>query len=124
MNSFKILHGIDVVNISRDEFKQKSFAQRIMTSHEFNFYNDISTNEQKTVFLASIFACKEAVMKAYNLSYGYKEICIKKTSSSRQLYINDQLQENVVVSVSYVDNLIFVSVFGLNIDINKNQDRN
>ena len=55
--------GIDIVKISRFENKDIHFIKRVLTEKELLFYNNL-IEEKKTQYLASRWACKEAIYKA------------------------------------------------------------
>lgn len=55
--------GIDIVKISRFENKDIHFIKRVLTEKELLFYNNL-IEEKKTQYLASRWACKEAIFKA------------------------------------------------------------
>lgn len=106
-----IINGIDLVNISRVEFTDQSFAERIMVDLEYDYYLKLS-DQLKINYVASVFACKEAVMKAFNLEYGYKQIYIKKTEHQRLVYLDGIYQDNLSLSISYADHFVVASLVG------------
>lgn len=55
--------GIDIVKISRFENKDIHFIKRVLTEKELLVYNNL-LEEKKAQYLASRWACKEAIFKA------------------------------------------------------------
>lgn len=54
--------GIDIVKISRFENKDIHFIKRVLTEKELLVYNNL-LEEKKAQYLASRWACKEAIFK-------------------------------------------------------------
>ncbi|AJQ45520.1 hypothetical protein JM47_03040 [Ureaplasma diversum] len=108
-----IINGIDLVNLTRNEFNDPAFAKRIMVQQEYDHYLEL-VDQAKVKYVASTFACKEAVMKAFKLTYGYKQIYIKKTEHCRLVYLNGIYQDNLTLSISYADQFVIASLVGFN----------
>lgn len=109
----KLVHGIDIIEWNREELNNPSFAKRILVDDELKYYLQLNSLKEKNRYLASIFASKEAVMKAFKLKYGYNDILILKTKNERQVYLNKILIKELVLSISYTENYVVASVVGL-----------
>ncbi|MBU4690747.1 4'-phosphopantetheinyl transferase superfamily protein [Mycoplasma zalophi] len=67
--------GIDITSISRFLNKNDEFAKRILSSEEFKEYQTINN---KSKYLATRWAIKEAIFKADNTFNTFSNINIKK----------------------------------------------
>ncbi len=67
--------GIDLTKVSRFKDKELQFAKRILTEKEFSFF-ELSNN--KTKFIATRWAIKEALFKADNSLRNYSHIEVEK----------------------------------------------
>ncbi|AAF30803.1 holo-ACP synthase [Ureaplasma parvum] len=109
----KLVHGIDIIEWNREELNNPLFAKRILIDNELEYYFQLNSSREKKRYLASVFACKEAVMKALKLKYGYGDILILKTENQRQVYLNKILIKELELSISYTETYIVASVVGL-----------
>ncbi|BBB33174.1 holo-[acyl-carrier protein] synthase [Thermotomaculum hydrothermale] len=95
--------GTDIVSIKRIEksfnkFGDK-FVKRILTEREIREY---SKRKDRLQFIASRFAAKEAVYKAYNLSpFSWHRIEILKNGEIPVIYIDGKEKENIKISLSH-----------------------
>ncbi len=55
--------GVDITGISRFKNRKERFVNCILTEEELRLYHTLS-EEKKPVFLATRWACKEAIFKA------------------------------------------------------------
>jgi len=98
-----ISSGVDIVSISRIRKALKKFgdrfAKRILTERELKeFYK----RKDKIQFLASRFAGKEAVYKAFNISpFSWQRIEILKKNEKPKVFIDRKLAENIDISISH-----------------------
>ncbi len=95
--------GSDIVSIIRikkafEKFGER-FAKRILSEREMR---EFSKRKDKIVFLASRFAAKEAVYKAYNLKpFSWKRIEILKKQEKPTVYIDGIERKDIKVSISH-----------------------
>ncbi|MCP4337241.1 MAG: 4'-phosphopantetheinyl transferase superfamily protein [Mycoplasma sp.] len=73
--------GIDITQISRFANKEERFAKKILHPSEMEEFNN-STN--KTRFIATRWAIKEALYKVDNSYFEFSKVNIKK---SKELYL-------------------------------------
>lgn len=109
-------HGIDVVNVDRfklmDVNRLNRLAYRICTKNEYNVY--VSQN-QSYHFVAKVWACKEAVSKAFGTgirnNVTWKNIEITKNSLGAPVikFYDELIDNKCFLSLSYVDNYILAS---------------
>lgn len=105
MKKFKYTHGIDIIELSRQELNNFKFAKRFMTNNEYNNFLLIKNNNEKRKYMASIWCLKEAIIKATNHKYLFSEINI--TLSYNKEPICNIL--NINLSISYEINYIIAS---------------
>lgn len=103
----KINVGIDLVNFKRKEFKDARFAKRICTPDEYALYLQKPNAYSKKTYLASLWAIKEAILKATHKSYGLHEINVLKTENGSQVKL---AFHEVKISVSYEDKYVTAMV--------------
>ncbi|MGX9340334.1 holo-ACP synthase [Mycoplasma sp. 128] len=72
--------GIDLVNINRFKEVKEHFIKRFLSDIE---YVDYQKSENKDIFLATRWALKEAIYKADNSEYSFKDISISKDITYR-----------------------------------------
>lgn len=88
--------GIDIVKISRFENKDIHFIKRVLTEKELLVYNNL-IEEKKTQYLASRWACKEAIFKA-NKDEHYLSYSILNKENGEP-YVDDH--EEIKISISH-----------------------
>lgn len=88
--------GIDITSIKRFNDRKDSFIKRILTEEEYSVYNELSI-VKKPVFLATRWACKEAIFKATE-DPKYLEYSILNSKSGKPYVLN---HENMKVSISH-----------------------
>lgn len=107
--------GIDLTNIKRKEFKSLKFAKRFCTENEFQQYLEKPNKLSQKKYLASIWAIKEAVLKATNKQIGIHEINIQKTNNGPK-FIHHQFDFSI--SLTYEDKYVIAVVIA-----NKKKDK-
>lgn len=88
--------GIDLAKISRFENKDIHFIKRVLTEKELLVYNNL-IEEKKTQYLASRWACKEAIFKA-NKDEHYLSYSILNKENGEP-YVDDH--EEIKISISH-----------------------
>ena len=88
--------GIDLAKISRFENKDIHFIKRVLTEKELLIYNNL-LEEKKAQYLASRWACKEAIFKA-NKDEHYLSYSILNKENGEP-YVDDH--EEIKISISH-----------------------
>ncbi|UUD35221.1 4'-phosphopantetheinyl transferase superfamily protein [Mycoplasmopsis caviae] len=94
--------GVDIVKISRFEKAEVNFVKKFLHPNEFKKFLLIDDNFLKSKFLASIWAIKEAIFKADNSLYEFKNIELKKerdTWEHEKFNISISHEEDFLVAV-------------------------
>ncbi len=88
--------GSDVLYIPRlkEKMKKKSFLQSIYTPNEIAL---AATYQNPLYFYATRFSGKEAIMKATNLKYDFKDIEILKDEDGKPVVI---LPDDILIELS------------------------
>lgn len=99
--------GIDLVNIKRKEFKSKNFAKRFCTKNEFEYYLKKPNKISQRKYLASLWAIKEAILKATNKQITIHEIDVQKTNEGSKVFHSNF---DFLISLSYQDKYVVAVV--------------
>ncbi|WP_027120801.1 holo-ACP synthase [Mycoplasmopsis lipofaciens] len=95
--------GVDLVRIDRFQNVSKNFETRFLNQNEYKYYLNIEDKYLKSVFLASIWAIKEAMFKADNSYINFKNIELQKIDGAwfhDKFYISISHEENMLVAVA------------------------
>ncbi len=76
--------GVDIVDHKRINLE---LASKVLTTKEINQLNEITNLQSKIEYLASRFAAKEAIIKATNKKYSFKEIEVLRTKTKPDVNI-------------------------------------
>jgi len=70
--------GVDIIEISRFEkfVLEEKYIKRFLSSLEIKRFEEISHLEKKKEYMASRFACKEALIKATGINFVYNQVSI------------------------------------------------
>lgn len=74
--------GIDIVDLTREEFNTPNFATRYMTKYEYEVYMKCNSEHEQKNYMACIWSLKEAIIKATNHEVIFSDIEIKLTSEA------------------------------------------
>ncbi len=85
--------GVDIVKHSRVNMQ---IAKKVLTDNEIKQLDDISNKDAKKQYLSSRFAAKEAIIKATNRKFSFKEIEILRTKGAPNVNI-----KNLELSISH-----------------------
>ncbi len=85
--------GVDIVKHSRVNMK---IAKKVLTEKENKQLEEIKNKEAKKEYLSSRFAAKEAIIKATNKKYSFKDIEVLRTEGSPRVNI-----KNLELSISH-----------------------
>ncbi|MEA4115309.1 4'-phosphopantetheinyl transferase superfamily protein [Mycoplasma sp. 744] len=95
--------GVDLVDIERFKNKEFNFFKRFLHKNEINFIQMQTSADIKIIYVASIWAIKEAIFKANNTYSQFNKIEIKRKN-------NHWWHENFSISISHEKNLIVAFV--------------
>ncbi len=100
--------GIDIVENERMLNKDIEFIKRILSDKEFDIYNKFSIEQRKIEYLASRFAAKEAVFKAFkvgNKDLNYKDISILNDEYGAPfIELKGETDKSLNISISHEKN--------------------
>ncbi len=105
----KVLHGIDLTNITRKEFKEEGLIKKILHPQEYEIYLSLD-DALKNKYVAKHWAIKEALFKAYNHKYGMDKILIEKINDHLVCKIDDI---SFTISISYEDDYVIASAMAI-----------
>ncbi|NQZ66213.1 MAG: 4'-phosphopantetheinyl transferase superfamily protein [Mycoplasmatales bacterium] len=91
--------GIDITTISRFKNKNKQFVEKILHSNEIVEYEK-SSNKSK--FLATRWAIKEAIYKADNKNHAFHNINIIKTDNIykfKNFIISTSSEKDILIAI-------------------------
>ncbi|MDE5715745.1 MAG: 4'-phosphopantetheinyl transferase superfamily protein [Anaeroplasmataceae bacterium] len=98
--------GIDLVEHKDIMYKDERFIKRVLSSQEFEIYSSFTNFSRRVEYLASRFACKEAIIKCFpeKESINFCEISIlnKKNGAPYALIYNEEVE--LQISLSHTDN--------------------
>lgn len=99
--------GIDLVEHKDILHKDERFIQRVLSEEEYQYYQMITNKQRRVEYVASRFACKEAIFKCFQESdqgYNFKDISIlnKKNGAPYILILNKE--SKLQISLSHTDN--------------------
>ncbi len=103
--------GVDLVEIRRiQEIDANKLANRILSTQEKTLYNQKKLAAQKTEFLASRFAAKEAYTKAYqsfDTALNMSDVSVLNSETGAP-YIDSpyRKQDKILLSLSHTKNYI------------------
>ncbi|MGZ9755657.1 4'-phosphopantetheinyl transferase superfamily protein [Mycoplasma sp. 394] len=103
MNKLKI--GVDITHISRFVNKSNSFIDRLLSADELVKFDKLK-QKQKQLFLARSWAIKEAIFKADNQYYKFKEIDIKKIN-------NRWIFKDFIITISHEKDILVAFVINM-----------
>lgn len=107
-------HGIDIVDLTRDEFNDPLFAKRYMTKKEYDVCLKICHDSLKLRnYMASIWSLKEAIIKALNHQLIFSEIEIQFTSEAPKCEV---IGYQLFLSVSFERQYIIASAISVKKD--------
>lgn len=112
MLDYNIVHGIDLVDWTRNEFKNKKLPFKILHNDELYIYNKIFNKEEKLKFIASRWSIKEAIIKASNKKINMSTLKVEYNKERPYvIFENDKYN----VSMSYEGNFIVASAITIRI---------
>lgn len=86
--------GVDIVELKRIKYK---IASKVLSSKEKEVFDSFKDDKRKKEYLAGRFAAKEALFKATNESFDFKDISVLNDKSGKPLIS----YKNAHVSISH-----------------------
>lgn len=108
-------HGIDIEEVSAVEaafHKHPSFARRILTEQELEYFEQLS-GKRKMTYLAGRWSAKEAFAKALGTGIGavrFQDLEILNDDKGAPVFTQSPFEGKVWVSISHTGNLVQASV--------------
>lgn len=104
-----LIHGIDIININRHEFKNENLYKKILHEYEYKNYFNSSLNE-RYIMLAKLWSIKEALYKSLPIKITMNEMLVEKINDTYH-FKHENYDFNI--SISSTDDLIIASVIGI-----------
>lgn len=99
--------GIDIVDITREEFNDLNFAKRFMTEKEYKFFLLKDSDFSKRNYMGCVWALKEAIIKATNHEFIFSEISIELTNEApicnlkgHKLFLSVTFEKEFIVAIA------------------------
>lgn len=105
--------GIDIVEHSSIINKSNDFIKRVLSDDEYAYFSTINNKKRQIEYVASRFASKEAIFKAYKVgdkTFNYKDISILHEPSGAPYVKSSRLKEKILISISHSDNYSIAQV--------------
>ncbi|HIT44361.1 TPA: holo-ACP synthase [Candidatus Avacholeplasma faecigallinarum] len=100
--------GIDLVEHKDIYDKSEAFIKRVLSEMEFAIYQKITNKKRQVEYIASRFASKEALLKAYKKfpqHIDLKDISILNDPQTNAPYIScSKLNDKLEISITHTDN--------------------
>lgn len=109
MKTNKLIHGIDVTNPSRVEFKNPKLYLKVLHRNEILTWKQLKNTEQN-LYLAKRWTIKEALFKALPTPTPLNQMEIYCDAHH---YFYEHYDYEFSISLSYENELIYASVVGL-----------
>ncbi len=91
--------GVDIVKNSRLKPKHLNYT---LNKKELIEYTHITSTKAKQEYLASRWAAKEAIIKAYNLKVSFKDIeIISNEDKAPTVYLKGKKSDKTLLSISH-----------------------
>lgn len=95
--------GIDLVEHKDFIVKDERFTKYVLSELEYAYYINISNNKRKLEYLASRFACKEAIIKCLGHKIGFSKISILNKENGAPYVLIDNIEQKLQISLSHTD---------------------
>ena len=118
--NLKMQIGIDLVEHKDIINKDERFIQRVLSEQEYIYFCSIQNKKRKIEYVASRFACKEAIFKCYKSSSSgcnFSDISILNKENGAPFVLIHNKKVELQISLSHTDNYsIAVAILPLNDD--------
>lgn len=99
--------GIDIVDLTRNEFDDLNFAKRFMTKNEYAIFLSKDSELGKRNYMACIWSLKEAIIKATNHEFIFSDIDVALTSEApvcnlkgHKLFLSVTFEKTLIVAIA------------------------
>lgn len=99
--------GIDLVEHKDIIDKDERFIQRVLSDKEYEIYLNIKNKKRRIEYVASRFASKEALFKAYKQfpqHIDLRDISILNDTNNAPYICCNKLEKNIELSITHTDN--------------------
>lgn len=100
--------GIDLVEHKDIINKDDKFIRRVLSDLEYEIYSKITNKKRQIEYVASRFASKEALLKAYKVfpqHIDFKDVSILNNPTTKEPYVKcDKLKDNIEITITHTDN--------------------
>lgn len=96
--------GVDITKNCRFESYIDNLykLKKILSDQEIKYLQKVSSSKRKLEFIASRFACKEALFKACNIPFSFNNVSVLNEENGAPYIVCDFLEtDNVKVSISH-----------------------
>ncbi len=98
--------GIDLVEHKDIVNKDERFIKRVLSEEEFIYYSKITNAKRKIEYIASRFACKEAIFKCYEKMdppFDFRNISILNNKNGAPYVLINQKTTQLQISLSHTE---------------------
>lgn len=95
--------GIDLVEHKDFIDKDDRFIKYVLSSLEYEYYISVSNDKRRLEYLASRFACKEAIIKCYGKKISFSKISILNKENGAPYVLIDNVEQKLQISLSHTD---------------------
>lgn len=109
--------GIDLVEHQDIVNKDERFIKRVLSEEEYTYYQTISSCKRKVEYIASRFACKEAIFKCFTRMehFDFRNISILNEKNGAPYVLLNQKKLELQISLSHTEHYsIAVAILPLN----------
>lgn len=95
--------GIDLAEHKDFIGKDERFIRYILSEIEYNYYISINNEKRKLEYLASRFACKEAIIKCLEKKINFKDVSILNKENGAPYVLMNSNELELHISLSHTD---------------------
>lgn len=108
--------GIDLVEHQEICNREDRFIRRVLSEEEYQYYSQITSSKRKVEYVASRFACKEAIFKCTQMEhFDFREISILNDKNGAPYVLIHQKRTELQISLSHTEHYsIAVAILPLN----------
>lgn len=109
--------GIDLVEHADIVNKDERFIKRVLSEAEYAYYSTISSEKRRVEYVASRFACKEAIFKCFQQMehFDFRSISILNEKNGAPYVLLNQKKLELQISLSHTEHYsVAVAILPLN----------
>lgn len=99
--------GIDICEHERFSQLDERLINRVLSEQEKKIFNTMKNKKRQIEYVASRFAAKEAIFKAYqsgDKTFNYSQISILNKQNNAPYVLCDRLNDEILISISHSEN--------------------